>query len=53
MEGATTVMVATAGLFFSVSCGLLAEELIFGGLFRYLFGRRVGGSVKRSGEHKA
>ena len=31
MESATTVTLVLAGLFFSLACALLMEELIFGG----------------------
>ena len=41
MESATTVAVTVAGLFFSLMCGLLMEELIFGGMFRFFFAPRV------------
>ena len=39
MESATTVTLVLAGLFFSLACALLMEELIFGGLFRFFFAR--------------
>jgi hypothetical protein len=42
METATTAAVVTAGLFFSLACALLMEELIFGGLFRFFFAPRTG-----------
>jgi len=42
MESATTVGVVLAGLFFSLMCALLLEELIFGGLFRFFFAPRAG-----------
>jgi len=42
MESATTVGVVLAGLFFSLACALLLEELIFGGLFRFFFAPRAG-----------
>jgi HAMP domain-containing protein len=35
MESAATVTLVLAGLFFSLMCALLMEELIFGGLFRF------------------
>jgi len=41
MESATTVGVVIAGLFFSLMCALLLEELIFGGLFRFFFAPRA------------
>jgi hypothetical protein len=41
MESATTVTMALAGLFFSLMCGLLMEELICGGLFRLFFAPRT------------
>ena len=37
MESATTAAVVIAGLFFSIMCALLMEELIFGGMFRLFF----------------
>jgi len=40
MENAVTVMVAVAGLFFSFSCALLIEELVFGGLCKVFFARQ-------------
>ncbi|HVZ17942.1 MAG TPA: hypothetical protein VG897_12540 [Terriglobales bacterium] len=42
MQTATTFAVVIAGLFFSLACALLLEELIFGGLFRFFFGPRTG-----------
>ena len=39
MHSAVTVLTVCAGLVFSLSCGLLAEELIFGGLFRLMAAR--------------
>jgi hypothetical protein len=42
MESVTTIGVVAAGLFFSVACALLLEELIFGGLFRFFFAPRTG-----------
>jgi hypothetical protein len=42
MESVTTIGVVVAGLFFSLACALLLEELIFGGLFRFFFAARVG-----------
>ena len=42
MKTATTAAVVTAGLFFSLACALLMEELIFGGLFRFFFAPRAG-----------
>jgi hypothetical protein len=36
MNSAMTLLTVCAGLMFSVACGLLAEELIFGGLFRLM-----------------
>jgi hypothetical protein len=36
MENAVTVIAVCAGLVFSLSCALLVEELIFGGLFRFM-----------------
>ena len=36
MHSAVTVLTLCAGLVFSLSCALLVEELIFGGLFRFM-----------------
>lgn len=41
MENATTAAVVIAGFFFSLTCALLMEELIFGGMFRLFFASRV------------
>lgn len=40
MNYLTTIAVTAGGLFFSVVCGLLIEELFFGALFRLFFKRR-------------
>ena len=48
MENATTVTMVLAGLFFSLVCALLMEELVFGGLFWFFFGQR-----RRTQETKA
>jgi hypothetical protein len=37
MQSATTVVMTVAALFFSLSCALLLEELVFGALFRLFF----------------
>ena len=37
MQSAMTVLTVVGGLVFSVSCALLVEELIFGGLFKLFF----------------
>jgi hypothetical protein len=37
MQNAMTVLTVVGGLVFSVSCALLVEELVFGGLFRMFF----------------
>jgi hypothetical protein len=39
MQSAVTVLTVCAGLMFSFACGLLVEELIFGGLFRLMASR--------------
>lgn len=39
MQSAVTVLTVCAGLVFSFACGLLVEELIFGGLFRFMAAR--------------
>ena len=36
MHSAVTVLTVCAGLVFSLSCALLVEKLIFGGLFRFM-----------------
>ncbi len=41
MQSAETVGVVLAGLFFSMMCALLLEELVFGGLFRFFFAARA------------
>ena len=52
MESATTVAMVLAGLFFSLACALLLEELIFGGMFRFFFAPRAGHlQNKASAEH--
>lgn len=42
MEGAITVLTVIGGLLFSISCALLVEELIFGGLFKIFFKPKQG-----------
>ena len=37
MQSAMTFLTVIGGLVFSVSCALLVEELVFGGLFRLFF----------------
>jgi hypothetical protein len=37
MQSAMTFLTVVGGLVFSVSCALLVEELIFGGLFKLFF----------------
>lgn len=37
MQSAMTVLTIVGGLMFSISCALLVEELIFGGLFKIFF----------------
>jgi hypothetical protein len=37
MQSAMTVLTVVGGLVFSVSCALLVEEVIFGGLFKIFF----------------
>ncbi len=39
-QDAITVTVVLAGLFFSCACALLAEELLFGAVFRIFFAPR-------------
>jgi ABC-type enterobactin transport system permease subunit len=40
MQMAITFMAVVAGLIFSVAVALLAEELIFGQVFRLIFGQQ-------------
>ena len=42
MENAITFLTVVGGLVFSVSCALLVEELVFGGLFKIFFQRKHG-----------
>ncbi|HWR17451.1 MAG TPA: hypothetical protein VN577_21650 [Terriglobales bacterium] len=54
MESVTTAGVVVAGLFFSLMCALLMEELIFGGMFRFFFAPRTGRSQNEmTAEHKS
>jgi hypothetical protein len=49
MQSAIEFLTVVGGLVFSVSCALLVEELIFGGLFRLFFqGRAVPVRVESS-----
>jgi hypothetical protein len=41
MQMAITLMAAVAGMVFSLSVALLAEELIFGQVFRLFFARHT------------
>jgi hypothetical protein len=38
MNPLTTLLVSAAGLTFSLSLGLVIEELLFGAIFRLMFG---------------
>ena len=40
MQSAMTILTVVGGLAFSLSCALLVEELIFGGLFKLFFRTR-------------
>jgi len=40
MESAMTAVTVVAAVFFSLSCALLIEELVLGGLFRLFFAPR-------------
>jgi hypothetical protein len=46
MQNLATVAVTAGGLFFSVVCGLLLEELFFGVLFRTFFSPQPKNSQK-------
>ena len=47
MSDALTATVALAGLFFSLSCALLIEELLFGVVFRLMaYSRRIGAAIQ-------
>ena len=50
MELFAEMLSVVGALLFSVSCGVLAEELLFGGLVRLFFARRprAGGSTERN-----
>ena len=41
MESAATVGVVFAGMFFSLACALMLEEIFFGGLFQFFFAPRA------------
>ena len=49
MQMAITFMAVVAGMVFSLAIALLAEELIFGQVFRIFFGRQA---VTEKSEHK-
>jgi ABC-type enterobactin transport system permease subunit len=49
MQLAITVMAVVGGLVFSLAVALLAEELIFGEVFRLFFARQA---VRVESEHK-
>ena len=49
MQMAITFMAVVAGMVFSLSVALLAEELIFGQLFRLFFARQA---VAKTGQTK-
>jgi hypothetical protein len=53
MQSAVTFLTVVGGLVFSVSCALLVEELIFGGLFRLFFQSRAVPVRVESGQTKA
>lgn len=46
MELFAEAVSVVGALVLSVSCGLLAEELLFGGLVRLFFARQAGSSVR-------
>ena len=47
MNNALTATVALAGLFFSLTCALLLEELLFGVVFRLMAcSRRIGAALE-------
>jgi hypothetical protein len=47
MQNALTAVVALAGLFFSLSCALLLEELLFGVVFRLMAcSRQIGAALQ-------
>lgn len=47
MQGTATALVTLGGLVLSLSCAVLIEELVLGGLFRLFFAPRPGASQKR------
>jgi hypothetical protein len=53
MQDALTVTVALAGLFFSLSCALLFEELLFGMVFRLMAcSRQIGAGTRARNAQK-
>ena len=48
METLTMMTMAAAGLAFSISVALLIEELLFGAIFRLLFGQMRSKSVVKA-----
>ncbi len=40
MENVLTLMTTAAGLLFSISCAVLIEELLLGGVFKMFFAQR-------------
>lgn len=51
MQMAITFMAVIAGMVFSLAVALLAEELIFGQVFRLFFSQQM--AVAKSGEERA
>ena len=50
MQMAITFMAVIAGMVFSLSVALLAEELIFGQIFRLFFARQA--AVQKTGQKR-
>ena len=50
MQATATALVTLGGLLLSLSCAVLLEELLLGGLFRLFFAPRLAAKNKRSSE---
>jgi len=52
VQGVATALTAVGGVILSLSCAVLLEELLLGGLFRLFFAPRPGAGQKRSTERQ-
>jgi hypothetical protein len=50
VEGTATALITLGGLLLSLSCAVLLEELLLGGLFRLFFAPRLSAKQKRGSE---